>query len=232
VPQAAADNIAWRAALPGLKAGDLALLKRLATADAMRAVWPKLTSVDAGEVVNVILRAEEAAHDLRAPLPKPRKGMAAYLQELGETPLFPSEPQSVANHLEAAAKVMRDHEVSARVLWPDLWSGERAMTFDGLFSQLDAAAAFYLRLQAEYQKSAADADPLPPPPRKRGSKAAGQIYFGQILSAYFKRIGGFPLDEVVGAITGVVFDDASGGPGAATVRDRRRGARGRKAGQT
>jgi hypothetical protein len=215
-----------------MKERDLSLLKRLATRDGMRTVWKKLTAVDAGEVVNAILRAEEAAHNLRAHLPKTTKGIAAYLRELGETPLFPPDPQSVANHLEAAAKVMRAHEVSARVLWSDLWSGERDMTFDGVLSQLDAVAAFYLRLQAAYQKSAADADPLPPPPRKRGSKAAGQIYFGQILSAYFKRIGGFPLDEVVGAITGVVFDDASGGPDAATVRDRRRGARGRRAGQT
>jgi hypothetical protein len=80
--------------------------------------------------------------------------------------------------------------------------------------------------------AAAAADPLPPQPRKRASKTAKETYFVRILSDYFKRIGGSPLDDVVGTITGVVFDDASGGPGAETVRGRRRPVRRRKAGQT
>src|SRR5262249_1379931 len=143
VPPAAADNIAWRAKLPGIKARDLVLLERLATHDAMRTVWPKLAAVDAGKVVDVILRAEEAARDIRRPLHKTSKAMAAYLKELGEKTRFPSRPGGVAILFEQAAKNMRDHEVSARLLWPDLWPGEPDMTFDRLLLQLNAAAQFY-----------------------------------------------------------------------------------------
>jgi hypothetical protein len=106
------------------------------------------------------------------------------------------------------------------------------MTFDRLLSQLDATAKFCRRLYAENEIAAAEADPLPAPPRKRGSKTARQTYFGRILSGYFQRIGGSPLDDVVAEITAVVFDDASGGPSAETVRGRRRPARGRKAHRT
>jgi hypothetical protein len=215
-----------------VKTRDLALLERLATHDAMRTVWPKLTSVDASEVVNVILRAEEVASGIRPPLPRTTKARAAYLQELGDTQLFPSPPGGVAVHVEQAARIIRDHEVTARLLWSDLWSGERDITFDRLLSILNEAMEFYRRLDAAYQIAAAEADPLPPPPRKRGSKTARQTYFCLILSAYFERIGGSPLDDVVGTITSVVFDDATGGPDAETVRGRRRTVRGRKAKQT
>ena len=80
---------------------------------------------------------------------------------------------------------MADHEVIARLLWPDLWSGEPDMTFARLSLQLKAAVEFFLRLEAAYQSSAAGADPLPATPRKRGSKTAAETYFCQILSNYF-----------------------------------------------
>ena len=150
VPRAAANVIEWHSTLPGVTARDIALLERLATADAMRAVWPKLTSVDAGEIVRIVLIAEAAARDIRRPLPKTSNAMAAYLKDLGETPLFPSRPGGVASFCEQAAKNMRDHEVNARLLWPDLWPGQPDMTFDRLLLQLNAAAQFYRSLEAAY----------------------------------------------------------------------------------
>jgi hypothetical protein len=221
VPQGAADNIAWRAMLPGMKARDLALLERLATADAMRAVWPKLAAVDTNNIVSVILRAEEEASSTPPPLPKRTKDLAVYLQK---TRLIPPSFVGVAVLVEKAMQDMQELEVSARAWLPYLWPGEPDMTFDRLLMQLNATAEFCRRLDAE-NKIAAEADPLPPPPRKRGSSRAKQTYFGLILSDYFKRIGGSPLDDVVATITGVVFDDAFGGPGAETVRGRRRWAR-------
>lgn len=229
VPQGAADYIAWRAMLPGMKARDLALLERLATADAMRDVWPKLAAVDTDKIVSLILRAEEEASSTSPPFPKRTKDLAVYLQK---TRLIPPSFVGVAVLVEKAVQDMRELEVSARAWLPYLWPGEPDMTFDRLLLQLNAAAEFCRRLDAENKIAAAEADPLPAPPRKRGSRSAKQTYFGLILSDYFKRIGGSPLDDVVGAITGVVFDDASGGPDAETVRGRRRSARGRKADQT
>jgi hypothetical protein len=219
VPPAAADNIRWRATLPGSAARDIALLERLATSDVMRTVWPKLTSLDAGEIVNVILRAGEAARDLRPPFPKRTKDRAAYLQE---TRLFPPRPGGVAVLVEKAVQDMREFEPEARLLWSQLWAGQRDITYDKLLPILSAVAEFYQSLEVKYHEAGAAAPPLPAPPRKRGSKTARQTYFGRILSDYFKRTGGYPLDDVVGAVTGVVFDDASGGPSAETQRGRRR----------
>jgi hypothetical protein len=229
VPQAAADNIAWRAKLPGIKARDLALLERLATADAMRTVWPKLAAVDAGKVVDVILRAAAEAHELRPPLPK---RMKAWIANAPKTRLFPPSPVGVAVLVEQVVRYMRELEVNARGWWPYLWRGEPDMTFDRLLSQLNAAGEFYRRLDAEGRIAEAEADPLPPPSRKRKTKTAKQTYFTVILSDHFQRVGGSPMDDAVADITSVVFDDGSGGPDAVTVRGRRRRASGRKAGQT
>lgn len=227
VPPGAADAIAWRAMLPGMKARDRALLERLATADAMCAVWPKLAAADTEKIVSVILQAEEEASRSPSPLLK-RKDLAICLQTAR---LIPPSFLGVALLVEKAVQDMRELEVNLRGWLPYLWPGEPDMTFDRLLLQLNATAKFCRRLDAENKKAAAEADPLPAPPRKRGSRSAKQIYFGLILSDYFKRIGGSPLDDIVGAITGVVFDDASGGPDAETVRGRRRSARRRKADQ-
>jgi hypothetical protein len=229
LPQAAADNIAWRAMLPGMKARDLALLKRLATADAMRTVWPKLAAVDTDKVVDVILRAKEEASSIRSPLPKRKEDLAAYLQK---TRFIPPSFVAVAVFIEKAVQNMRELEVHARAWLPDLWPGEPDMTFDRLLLQLAATAKFYRRLHAENMIAAAEAHPLPAQPRKREAKTAKETYFGLILSDHFQRIGGSPQDAVVAEITAVVFDDPSGGPGAEKVRGRRRSARGRKADQT
>jgi hypothetical protein len=215
--------------LPGMKARDLALLKRLATNDAMRTVWRKLDAVDSDKIVDLILRAEDEARNIRTPLPKQTKDLAAYLQK---TRFIPPSFVAVAVFVEKAVQNMRELEVYARAWLPDLWPGEPDMTFDRLLLELDATAKFYRRLHAENRIAADEADPLPPLPRKRGSKTAKQTYFSRILSNYFQRIGGSPLDDVVGEITAVVFDDASGGPSAETVRGRRRPARRRKAQQT
>jgi hypothetical protein len=51
VPPAAANIIKWRSTLPGVAARDIALLERLARRD-------ELTSLDAGEIVFMILHAE------------------------------------------------------------------------------------------------------------------------------------------------------------------------------
>jgi hypothetical protein len=229
VPQAAAENIRWRATLPGATARDIALLERLATFDLMRTVWPKLTSLDAGKVVSFILLAEAAAREMRPPLPKRTKDRAAYLQD---TRLFTPRPGGVACLVDQAVQVMRELEAEARLLWPDLWAGPRDVTYDKLLPILSAVAEFYRWLDVAFQEAGAAAPPLPAPPRKRGSKTARQTYFGRILADYFRRTGGYPLDDLVGAVTGVVFDDASGGPCAETQRGRRRPARGRKADQT
>jgi hypothetical protein len=212
-----------------MKARDLALLERLATADAMRIVWPKLAAVDPDKIVDVILRAEEEARSIRPPLTTRTKDRVAYLQK---TRLIPPSFVGVAVLVEKAMQDLRELEVNARGWLPYLWPGEPDMTFDRLLLQLDVAAKFCRRLHAENMIAAAEADPLPAPPRKRGSKSAKEIYFTQILSGYFQRIGGSPLDDVVAEVTAVVFDDASGGPSAETVRGRRRPARGRKAHQT
>ena len=232
VPPAAADVIAWHAALPGVTVKNLALLERLATAAAMRDVWRKTNAIDADEIVSIILRAEAAASDLRPPLPRTTENMAVHLKELGETPLFPTTPGHVAFALGAAAKDMRDHEVNARLLWANLWTGEPDVTFDKLLSILRDAAVFYGQLEAAYQIAAAEADPLPAQPRKRGSKTAKETYFVLILSDFFERVGGSPQDDVVATIASVVFDDASAGPDAWTVRGKRRRPRRRKADQT
>jgi hypothetical protein len=60
------------------------------------------------------------------------------------------------------------------------------------------AATFYRNLDAFAPEALADVPPLPPQPRKRGSKTAKQTYFGRILSDYFERVGGSPLEEEVG----------------------------------
>jgi len=229
VPPAAADNIRWRATLPGAADRDIALLERLATSFVMQTVWPKLTSLDAGDVISVILLAEAAARDLRPPLPKRTKDRAAYLQE---TRLFPPRPGDVACLVDQAVHVTREFEPVARLLWAELWAGQPDVTHDELLPILSATAEFYRSLDVAFQEAGAAAPPLPAPPRKRGSKTARRTYFGLILSDYFKRTGGSPLDDVVAEITGVVFPDASGGPGAETVRGRRRSARGRKTNQT
>jgi hypothetical protein len=229
VPPAAADNIKWRATLPGLKARDLALLKRLARRDEMRTVWPKLAAAHADKIVDVILRAEDEASRTPSPLLKRTKDLAVYLQK---TRPIPPSFFGVAVLVEKAVQDMRELEVAAHSWLPYLWPGEPDMTFDRLLLQLNTTAEFCRRLHAEEKIAVAEADPLPAPPRKRGSRSAKEIHFGLILSDCFRRIGGSPLDDVVGAITGVVFDDASGGPDAQTVRGRRRSARGRKADQT
>jgi hypothetical protein len=211
-----------------MKARDLALLKRLATFDAMRDVWPKLAAADTEKIVSVILRAEEEAGRTLSPLLKWKKDLAVYLQKAR---VIPPSFVGVAVLVEKAMQDMRELEVNARAWLPHLWPGEPDMTFDRLLSQLNATAEFCRRLHAEEKTAIAEADPLPAPPRKRRSRSAKQIYFGLILSRYFERIGGAPLDDIVSTITGVVFDDESGGPGAETVRGRRRWARERKADQ-
>lgn len=228
VPPAAAEAIAWYAALPGMKAKDLALLERLATADVMRTNWPKLAAVDGGEIVTAILVAETEARDLRPASPQTTKDRAVSRRQ---TRPVPHSFLGVALFLEAAMHDMRELELHARAGWPHWWRGDPDMSFDRLLGQLNAAWEFYLRLHAENKRVAAEADLLPPP-RKRGSKNARQIHFGRMLSDHFRRVGGAPLDEVVGAITGVVFDDASGGPSAMSVRGRRRSAGRRKADQS
>jgi hypothetical protein len=212
-----------------MKARNLALLKRLATSDAMRAVWPKLAAADTEKIVSVILRAEEEASRTPSPLLRRTKDLAVYLQK---APLIPPSFVGVAVLVEKAVQDMRELEVNASAWLPYLWPGEPDMTFDRLLLQLNTTAEFCRRLHAEEKIAIAEADPLPAPPRKRRSRSAKQIYFGLILSRYFEQIGGSPLDDVVGTITGVVFDDPSGGPDAQTVRGRRRSARGRKADQT
>ena len=165
---------------------------------------------------------------MRPPLPRRTKDLPAYLQEF---PIVPG-PGALAVLIEEAGAQLMQLEPEKRALWPDLWPGQQDVTFDILMSILSDAAAFYRRFVAFVQEADAAAPPLPLPPRKRGAKKGRQTYFGLILSDYFKRIGGSPLDDVVSAITGVVFDDASGGPGSDKVRGRRRSARGRKADQT
>jgi hypothetical protein len=110
VPQGAADNIAWHAKLPGMNAKNLALLKRLATHDAMRTVWPKLAAMDTEQIVDVILRAAEEARSIRPPLPRRTKDRAAYLQK---TRLIPPSFVGVAVFVEKAVQDMRELEVGA-----------------------------------------------------------------------------------------------------------------------
>jgi hypothetical protein len=116
VPPAAAAVIELRSTMPRLPARDLALLKRLATAPAMRDVWKKTNAVDAGKIVNMILFAEAAASDMRPPLPKRTKDLPAHFEEF---PHFPSL-RDVALAIEHAVQNMRQCEAEACVLWTHL----------------------------------------------------------------------------------------------------------------
>jgi hypothetical protein len=203
VPAAARARIIDRLAEPDLAPQTRALCFRLAEFPAMKDVWESLRGIGREDVfIDVVLSRYERATSLAPPLPRKRKDFEEHVKQYR---LVPVSAEGIAVKARRMVPEMRELQADARFCWESMWPGERAMTFDKLVATIEHTAAFYSNIAEERQKLIA-ALALPPPPRKRGAKRAQEIWFSQMMSDFFAKNIGRPVDGVVEILTDVAFD--------------------------
>jgi hypothetical protein len=220
VPAAARAWIIDKLAEPDLAPHTCALCFRLAEFPAMRAVWDGLRGIGHEDfIIDAVVLRYEWAISLRPPVPTKRTDFEKYVKQ---NTLVPVSAEGIARKARMMLDEMRERQADAQFFWESLWPGERGMSFDKLAAVIEHTAAFYSSIAEERQKAIA-ALALPPPPRKLGAKRAKETYFSPLLSDFFAKTIGRPVDTVVEILTDVAFD-LSGELASGIAKGRRRSA--------
>jgi hypothetical protein len=176
------------------------MLLRVARYDAMTKVWEKLHPHFKGredEVVDRIVLAYVRAIQL----PSEGKSYDKYMFQ--NYPWGPDIPVCSYRAKELAS-AMQSLESVSEATWATLWTGNQDISFRKMIELIGQVEQFYDELQSLL---AGDAEAqLPPPPTKFFDKTAHMRYFSSIMSGFFKRHSGHPLDDAVEALIEVTFD--------------------------
>jgi hypothetical protein len=195
------------------------ILDRLANNPIMRTdVWERMPPEVHGRENEVVVWAYGyvcAANNFVPPMPIRKKDFKRW-QTDNRRSLARSSLTSVATLADLLLQAMADTVDDARVLHP----ADSSKTIDEMREQVCGIRDAYRRMVEA--KAALDGKFPIFMPHKRRSKSARQTMFTVSMSARFQELFGSPLDEVVAALTSVVFDLKGGGPEVSAIRGRRR----------
>jgi hypothetical protein len=217
VPESAKATFRTFLADSNLSGGTHAALERLACRDEMRALWSKIPR-EPDAVVILTIFAFSVATNLEPPRPRDGEALIAHSRRHWKTTY--GDIASRARFLLEGLSEM--FPASLREAWPEFAAME--IDFDTLSSSLPTLAQFCDRLDAEINEwsTVIGVPPPPKPPRRRGGETAPQVYFSSIMSNWFLKAYGKPLDGVVATLETVAFNLPAGEVTDETIRGRRR----------
>lgn len=195
------------------------ILERLASYETMKTdVWEKLPSdSDRGQIVDWTFDAITIF--ARLAWPYPRKGSKSARTRWGmfreKQELF-TDPAQLSWQVYFLWELMLKEKEDLKHYWPRFWEGDQRVTPESLIALLDALRAFFCKLNVEYREFLRDL-----PNVQRWNDKTPQKFLSDYLSARMKQTYARPMDPVVAALVGVVFDQENPAP-PETIRGRRR----------
>jgi hypothetical protein len=213
VPQSAKQAIVDSAAWPDPAPEMLAALERLATRDEMRDLWAKLPRrLPPGGIISLVLIAFSKATALEPPRPKDNAALIEHIRRYWKPDylMIAGLARQLREYLDGVA-------TSTRQRWQD-HSGEG---FERTLARVQEMGSFFEALDSKSRDLDAILS-IPEPPRKRGGETASQVWFSSILSSWFLKLYGRPLDAVVAILETVTFNLPAGEVTDETIRGRRR----------
>ena len=214
VPEAAKRELQQLANSPD---ADHRLLERLASYEVMRGeVWEKLPAAARGEEHLIIRRTHAVAIVVLGWQKIEDVRKYSWLRDAGKIARLASKLLDAMNQASANAADWQD-------LWQNLWPGDERTTFEYALSLIERLAVLYRDAAARYEGIAETSTKLSTL-KKKNLREAREIVFQRWLASAFKDDFGRPLDQVISALSSVVFDKGGEGAMAATIRGRRRSA--------
>jgi hypothetical protein len=197
-----------------LTAADRAILDRLASDVIMEVAWAKLPTKEGLSSERVVLYAFDAARwalAQRPPFWKMNKAaQEKYIEETKKR-----GPDYDLENVATLASMLREAMIATRKLMQPL--DPSSLKFDELLSNVDDIERAYRRMYAQQVQDWKQFQC--PRIRTVSAKNAAEVRFSKMMSRYFQRELGKPLDAVVAALTQAVFGKITSEE---TARKRRR----------